>query len=151
MKLTIIFISIVILTASCFSHSAKQRTIGSFSDSKRKEVSVAAQWFSQLQEYDSSHVVWQFRTAAPFTYHPDSGLRAQNGDLLIAMQSAHWRHLAQDSNSKATYVSDSQQRKEEQVTISERRPNSRKTAWWIAGILLLLGGLCIVSKYGVRT
>lgn len=150
MKPTIISISTFILMVSCLSHKATQKTIDLSSESKRKQVSVATQWFYQLREYDSSRVVWHFRTDAPFIYHPDTGLRAQNGDLLLAMQSAYWRHFVQDSNDSITYVADSQQRQEEQVILSERRPNSRKMISWIAGILLLLGGLWGVLKYGAR-
>lgn len=147
MKPTIILISSFLLTVSCLSHKATQKTIDSSSDVKRKDISVATQWLSQLEVHDSSRVVWQFRTDAPFAYHPNTGLHAEKGDLLLTMQSAHWRHFIKDSNNRTIYVEDSQQQHEEQVTMSERRPNTRKAAWWIVGILLLVGGLYIVWKY----
>lgn len=147
MKTTIILLSVFLLTASCLSRKTTQKMTDLSSASQREEVFNASQWLYQLQEYDSNHVAWRFLTDAPFSYHPDTGLRAQRGDLLFSMESARWRHMTKDSNDKAIYVTAFQESHEDQTILSERRPDSQKTRWWIVGILLVIGGWYLVRKY----
>lgn len=144
MKTTTILLSVFLLTTSCLSRKTTQKVTDLSSASQRDEVFNRSQWLYQLQEHDSNHVTWHFRTDAPFSYDPDTGLHAQRGDLMFSMQSAHWRRLINESNDTATHITDRQQWHEDRTTISERRPDRRKTGWWIAGILLVIGGYYLV-------
>lgn len=121
------------------------------STSKKEKVFNTSQWLYQLQEHDSNHVTWHFQTDAPFSYDPDTGLRAQRGDLVFSMQSTHWQRLIKERNDKATHITDRQKWHEDRTTISERRADRRKTGWWIAGIILVIGGGYLVFWFVERT
>lgn len=98
----------------------------------------------QLYTHDSNTILWHFKTDALFVYHPDTGLRAQQGDLWLSAQAVQWQYMAADSSYTQLKTTESQQEQKEKTVSTEKRPASQNNWLWIIGIVLLIGLIYLI-------
>jgi len=144
MKTTLISITGILLTSSCLSHRATQKERDLFSMAKTTETLATNQWLHQLYTHDSNTIVWHFKTDAPFTYHPDTGLQAQQGDLWLSAQAVQWQYTVADSNYTKIETTESRQQHEEKTVRTERRPAGQNAWIWAVGIVMLIGVIYLI-------
>ncbi|NGM63409.1 hypothetical protein G5B30_15975 [Sphingobacterium sp. SGG-5] len=120
-----------ILLCSCRSVKQRSNSILHHDKATYQNKTSAQQWFWQQ---DSTSRYWSFRTDTTFYFHPDSGLYASGGTLLLReiRQRASGGQHTYDSS---MYVIHENQQIAQQ-TFSERV--YKRQYWWIA-IALVIG------------
>ncbi len=134
-----LFYATVLLLFSCCHGKKKMEQIQRDESSLKTEWDLSGQWQRHLMlSQDSGMLHWTFLSDSPFIFHPDSGLRANNGLLALSEHYQRDRYVQQDSTTIRYHLTDSTQKRQASKQVEEHLRSPSRMIGWVLGAILLL-------------